>query len=193
MPNKENLQPEAPCVSATNFSFEWKCPVDRSGNPFRVGYRICKKLDCINPAHITQSRYIAKRVYGFVPDLNKKRNAIPVSDRLLLKIAKPVDRDNAPKECQVPLCDRPHRGLHLCNAHHGQLYRYRTAQGETKRFKQDNSDIEQYMLPPKGNSLKAKERYCHYPNCSRSYFARGLCKLHHKRWLRWKQENVRAS
>ena len=186
--NREGLDPSARCYTTDgNYSFEWGCALDVKGRPIKMGYRICKNQDCIQPAHITQSRYIAKKVYGYLPDLKRRFKTIPVEISLLKKIAKPVDRDNPQNKCQVPDCHRPHRGLNLCNAHHGQLWRIRQAEGKTERIKRDNSDIEQYMIPPAGNDLKAKDRYCHYPECDRDYWARGLCKTHHRRWLRWKQ------
>lgn len=187
--NRENLDASAPCTAATFFCDRRMVPLTRSGKPFRVGYRICKKFDCIQPKHITRSRYIAKKVYGKLPPLYKKYKVEPLTYEELVKIAKPVDRDNAPVTCQVPGCNRKHRGLNLCNAHHGQYYRYRQERGLNNRVKRDNSDIEQYMIPPKGNDLLARERYCHYPECARPYWSRGLCKTHHKRWLRWKQAN----
>jgi hypothetical protein len=122
-----------------------------------------------------------------LPKLHKTSTVIPIPPDELAKIAKPVDKDNPPQVCQVPGCKNKHRGLGLCNAHHGRLYRYRLAQGKPERIKRDNSDIERFMLPVLGNDLKAKDRYCHYPECQREFFARGLCRVHHKRWLRWKE------
>lgn len=187
--NREGLDPQALCTEASNFSFEWNCAIDAYGKPYRVGYRICKNFDCITKAHITQSRYIAKKIYGYLPPLNKRFKVEPMTYEELKAVAKPVDKDAAPKFCRVPRCRRKHRGLGLCNAHHTQYWRYRQERGLTNRVKRDNSDIEQYMIPAAGNKLKAKDHYCHYPECDRNYFARGLCKTHHKRWLRWKQAN----
>lgn len=185
--NKENLDAKARCIPATYFCEYRNCPIDRTGKPFKVGYRICKNFDCIQSAHITQSRFIAKRIYGTLPDLHRRFKVIPMPAEELTKLARPVDRDNAPKNCAVQNCREPHRALGLCHQHHNQLYRHRAQMGKPKRMKRDNSDIEQYMIPVAGNHLKAKDRYCHYPECTRDYFARGLCKTHHKRWLRWKQ------
>ena len=191
MKNRENLDASARCVPAYKFSDLWNQPIDRYGKPYMIGYRICKHFDCIQPKHITQSRFIAKRIYGYLPKLNRGLEVPPMTGPELLKIAKPTDKRNPPKRCQVPECQRPHRGLGLCNAHHNSLYRYRQSIGKQERIKRDNSDIEQYMIPPRGNDLRASERHCHYPNCTEGYFARGLCKTHHKRWLRWKQKNER--
>lgn len=189
MKNRENLDINARCVPAYKFSEAWNMPVDRYGNPYKVGYRICKHADCVEPKHITQSRFIAKRIYGYLPKLNKRFTVMPVDPLELARLAKPTDKRNPPKQCVVTECDRPHRALGLCNAHHTALYRYRKSLGKCDRIMRDNSDIERYMIPAKGNELRSSERYCHYPNCTDDYFARGLCKTHHKRWLRWKQRN----
>lgn len=187
--NTENLDPKARCIPATHFCDVRRCPTDRQGRPFKIGYRICKNFDCITSAHITQSRYIARKIYGTLPRLYRANITVPVAGEQLVKIARPVDRDRTPKECQVDGCGLPHRGLGLCNAHHNQLYRWRAQHGKPARIRQDNSDIDQYVMPPAGNDLKVKDRFCHYPRCDRDYFARGLCKTHHKRWLRWRQQN----
>jgi len=185
---------KARCSPATYFCEFRKIPLDRKGEPFRRGFRLCGKFDCIEVTHITQSRYIAKKIYGRVPLLYKKNKVAPVPIQLLLQLAKPVDRFDPPKLCKVPECKKPHRGLGLCNAHHNHLYRYRASLGKPERIRQDNSEIDKYVLPAKGNALTAKERYCHYPECTKSYFARGLCKIHHKRWMRWrKDQHVRES
>lgn len=182
--NKENLNPKAYCLQASIFDWKRNVPLDRFGKPYRVGYRICKKFDCILPAHITQSRYIAKKVYGYLPPLYRAYSVEPMTYEELVKIAKPVDKDRAPRKCRVPGCNRAHRALNLCNAHHGQYYRYRQERGLTNRVKRDDSNLNLYVQPPAGNYLKAKDRYCHYPECDREYFARGFCKTHHHRWLR---------
>lgn len=189
----DTLDPKARCIPATYFCDYRNCPTDKNGKPYKVGYRICKNFDCIQTLHITQSRFIAKKIYGKLPKLYQAFSVIPMPADELQKIAAPVDRDRPPRLCKVRGCDRPHAALNLCNPHHNQLYRVRAQGGKPKRIKRDNSDIAQYMIPPAGNDLKAKERYCHYPQCDRDYWARGLCKTHHKRWLRWEQENVRAS
>jgi hypothetical protein len=186
--NREGLDPSVRCRSSERYSEEWQCPVDANGKPYKVGYRICKHFDCVEQRHITQSRFIAKRIYGYVPKIYKGRKSIPVATELLLKIAKPVDKFNTPATCQVPGCKEKHRGLHLCNLHHGQLYRLRSKDGKPSRIKRDNSDIRIYVMPAVWSELTIKDRFCHYPECELEYFARGLCKVHHKRWLRWKQE-----
>lgn len=191
MRNRENLNASAPCRRSQFYSFEWQSPIDKHGKPYAIGYRICKNFDCVEPAHITRSRFIAKRVYGYLPKLHRAFTVVPVEIEVLIRIAKPVDRYNSPKTCQVPDCDKPHRGLHLCNAHHGQLYRHRAMNGKPKRIKRDNSDIQRYMIPAQHGKLSIKERYCHYPNCDLEYCARGLCKKHYKRWLKWRLDNVR--
>lgn len=188
--NKEGLDISARCLPATRFSFDWGAPITKDGMPVQVGYRICGNLDCTQSKHITQSRYIAKKIYGYLPSLKRTFKVVPAPVELLTSLAQPVDRDKTPSKCKVPLCQRKHRALNLCNAHHNQLYRIRLQQGRTARMKRDNSDIDRYVLPPAGNELKAKDRYCHYPECDRGYFARGLCKTHHKRWLRWKQAQL---
>jgi hypothetical protein len=190
--NREGLDASVRCRATERFSEDWNCPVDQDGKPYRIGYRICKHFDCIEPKHITQSRYIAKKIYGYVPKIHRGRKSVPVDDALLKKIARPVDKFNPPKTCQVPGCKEKHRGLHLCNRHHGQLYRLRLKDGKPKRMKRDNSDIARYIKPAVWSELTIKDRHCHYPDCDIPYFARGLCKVHHKRWLRWKAEtNVR--
>lgn len=191
--NKEGLDFEARCLPSKRYSDDWGCSLDQQGNPWRVGYRICKHSDCIQPRHITQSPYIAKKIYGYLPDLKRRFRALPAEAQLLEKLAKPVDKFNPPSRCKVPGCKRKHRALNLCNAHHAQHYRLRLEKGKPKRVKRDNSEIDQYARPAAGNALKAKDRYCHYPDCTMDYFARGLCKVHHKRWLRWKQGNVKRS
>ena len=185
--NTDNLDASAPCKPAARFSFAWQQPVDKQGKPYLRGYRICKNADCVQEQHITQSRFIAKRVYGYVPNLYRLWKVPPVTIEQLREIARPVDRYIRIEKCQVPECNEPHQALHLCSPQHNQLYRWRMSKGLKERQKRDNSDIEQYMLPPLGNDLKAKDRYCHYPECKMPYFARGLCKVHHKRWLRWKE------
>ena len=182
------------CKPAANFSDAWQLPVDRSGRPIRQGYKLCKRLDCVEPSHSTTSRYIAKRIYGKTPNLYKKNRVVPVTIEELQRIAKPRDRTQLPEGCEVRECKEKHRALGLCNAHHNKLYRHRAKDSVPERIKNDWSDIDQYVLPAKGNALTAKERFCHYPQCERDYFARGLCKIHHKRWLRWdKAQSVRES
>jgi hypothetical protein len=178
------------CKPATYYSETWQLPVDRYGNPIRLGYRLCKALDCIEPSHITQSRFIAKRLYGSMPKLHRGKVAVPVSIELLMRIAKPTDKTAPPESCQVPECLMPHRGLGLCNMHHNKLYRFRAKEGRPQRIRNDWSEIQKYVQPAKGNDLKAKERFCHYPDCDREYLARGLCRLHHKRWMRWEKEQL---
>jgi hypothetical protein len=182
---------EKKCKAATNFSDAWQLPVDRYGHPIRQGYKLCKRLDCIEATHSTQSRYVAKRIYGKTPNLYRKNRVVPASIEQLESIAKPTDRTQIQEGCQVSECNQKHRALGLCNAHHNKLYRHRAKDSVPERIKNDWSDIDQYVLPAKGNALTAKERFCHYPQCERDYFARGLCKIHHKRWLRFtKGKNV---
>jgi len=187
--NREGLDASVSCRASERFSEVWNCPVDQNGNPYRIGYRICKHFDCIEPKHITQSRYIAKKIYGYVPKIHRGRKSLPVDDALIKKIASPVDKFNPPKFCQVPGCKAKHRGLHLCNLHHGQLYRLRVKDGNTQRMKRDNSDVARYVMPAVWSNLTVKDRFCHYPDCQLEYFARGLCRVHHKRWHIWKKEN----
>lgn len=185
MRNREDLDASLRCVPAQKFSELWGQPVDSNGKPYMVGYRICKRADCVEPKHVTQSRYIAKRIYGYMPKLHRGFDAAPLDGKQLMAIAAPTDKRNPPKTCKVYECNKPHRGLGLCNSHHSMLWRYRQKQGQHSRVRRDNSDIDRYIIATKGNHLSIKERYCHYPKCLDEYFARGLCRTHHKRWLRW--------
>ena len=180
--NRENLDLTRPCRPATNFCEDRLIPLTRAGNPYRPGFRLCKNLDCMTKEHITQSRYLARKVYDKLPKLKPTRNVMP-DPKVLLKIAKPLVRGTEPELCQVKTCTNPHRATNLCLAHYNQLYRYRQAT-EFKRIRQDYSDIAQYVQPVKGSQLTMTERHCHYPECQREYFARGLCRFHNKRWLR---------
>lgn len=175
------------CIPATHFCETRQIPVDRRGNPHRVGFRICKNADCIELSHITQSRFIAKEIYGTLPKLYKRNKVRPAEAHELESVAAKIDKLKPPTTCGIYDCDRAHHNMHLCKAHYMQHYKLRKQRAKSASLVPDYSDIDKHVLPVLGNKLQVKDRYCHYPKCDRAYQARGLCKMHHTRWLRWKE------
>lgn len=177
------------CIPATHYCEVRQIAIDRMGKPHRPGYRLCKNSDCIEVTHITQSRYLAQRVYSNLPKLYRQNKVRPANPLELHSVAEKTNKPAAKKTCGIYDCKRPNKNLNLCKAHYMQFYKFRKQQ--QKSLVPDHSDINKYILPPLGNMLQIKDRHCHYPECAEPYFARGLCKMHHTRWLRWKNtQNV---
>lgn len=107
----------------------------------------------------------------------------PIDPEELLKLALPVQRGDQLEWCSVPDCLREHYRTHLCLPHYMRLYRWRKAHG-LPRIKHDFSEVASAVQRDRGNKLSTKDRKCHVKGCDRTYQARGLCKMHHNRWLR---------
>lgn len=98
--------------------------------------------------------------------------------------AKPIERGHAPEFCGVPDCFWPYHTANLCLGHYRQLNTWRNLQG-LGRIKHNNADLIQIaQAPADKNKMTVKSRHCHVQGCTRPYAARGLCKLHHHRYLR---------
>jgi len=162
-------------------------PVDEQGNYILFGYRKCGNRECVNPEHYTRDIKQAKRINGKYPTpLFHKRHDLPGHE--LAKYVKPLQpgERKPDTECAVPYCIKKVRSLNLCNGHHMKYTRWRKNNGITaKRINLDPTPVLQAVQPFYGvNHLKAKDRYCHVPECTGKYSARGLCKKHHNRYLR---------
>lgn len=107
----------------------------------------------------------------------------PTDPADLLILARPVQRGEHLEQCAVADCTRDHYRTHLCLAHYMRLYRWRKAHG-LPRIKHDVADIVTAMQRDRDNTLSSKTRNCHVKGCDRKHQARGLCKMHHNRWLR---------
>lgn len=113
-----------------------------------------------------------------------RRLVSKVDPETLNTYAKPVEQGHAPEFCGVPDCYWPYFRVNLCLGHYKQLNAWRNAQG-LGRIKADYSHLIQIaQAPAPKNKMSTKERHCHVDGCQRPYMARGLCKLHHHRYLR---------
>ena len=111
-----------------------------------------------------------------------KRTAVQTPIQIILNAARYVGDTGQPQYCNVPNCAREASTVSLCRAHYYHYHKHRTTKATP-----DYEEVHASVQPRQGLwELKPRDRYCHIENCKRKYEARGLCRLHYRRWYKTK-------
>lgn len=113
-----------------------------------------------------------------------RRLVSKVAPEIIHQYAKAIEQGHTPEFCGVPDCYWPYHTANLCLGHYRVWTAWRKANGIGRPRLDHSHLIKIAQSPAPKNKMTVKDRHCHVEGCSRPYMARGLCKLHHHRYLR---------
>lgn len=143
-------------------------PLDKNGDLFRPGVRLCGREDCVNPEHIidhlTLEQIRPSKWHGTDREVIK---------RLLAE---------QPQPCAVKNCEKPEKALGLCATHHMSDYRRRKRDGVKRPDRIPN------IVELMGMEVDTNE--CLVPSCDLPVHSKNLCSKHYTTaWRRSKKVN----
>lgn len=144
-------------------------PLDKNGELFRPGLRLCGREDCVNVEHIIQASTLEQ-----VRPSKWQGTDRQVLKRLLAE---------QPDPCVVKDCGKPEKALGLCATHYTQDYRRRKREGTGKQVRIPN------IVELMGMEIDTNE--CLVPSCDLPVHSKNLCSKHYTTaWRRSKKANA---
>lgn len=144
-------------------------PLDKHGELFRPGLRLCGREDCVNVEHIIQPSTLEQVRPSKWQGTDKQ-----VLKRLLAE---------QPDPCVVKDCGKPEKALGLCATHYTQDYRRRKRDNAPKKVRLP--ELTELM------GLQVDTNECLLPSCDLPVHSKNLCSKHYTTaWRRTRKANA---
>lgn len=156
-------------------------PLDKSGNLFMPGERLCKARDCVNPLHILTEDGKERIIQRAKAPRTNYEAADDVSIAELSEIAFTNAKSRFMHNiCQASTCSNPIHGRGLC-AKHYQVW-WRRAEGFTREhFRYYTADV----INELAELSKKKSAQCQFQQCYKKVFVHNLCSTHSRALYRF--------